>query len=140
MKLLELRGPRTLRPLNVFSALMLGLKMLPAYATESYEDFLSRVGEMPRADQEKMIREALSFVDLRPEDVEGVCSFCADPNGVPYSSANIKNLGIREILEIIVAVCLEIVDIAVDFINDDEKKKLRPSQSTSDKSLPSIQH
>ncbi len=122
MKVLELKGYRSLKALNAFHALMLGVKMLPAYMGESYEDFFSRVNAMPEADQEKVIREGALFVELQRDEVEALVGFCADKNGVPYSAENLKSLGPGEIVEIVVAVCVEISKIKIDLVTPNEKK------------------
>ncbi len=122
MKVLELKGIRSLRALNAFHTLMLGLKMLPAYAMETYEQFYARIETMDDAGQETMIREAAVFVPLTDEDVEAVISFCADPNGVPIGAANVKNLGPKEIHECVVAVCKVIGRIKIDLVADAQKK------------------
>lgn len=121
-KVLELKGYRSLRAMNGFHALMLGLKMLPAYQGESYEEFFERVQKMTPLEQAKLIREAALFVELGKEEVEALVSFATDPNGVPYSAENIKNLGPGEMVEIFVAVGLEIAKIRIDFVSDSEKK------------------
>jgi hypothetical protein len=123
MKVLELKGFKSLRALNTFSTLVLGLKMLPAYMKESYEEFLERLQAMPEADQRKMLLEAAQFVSLEKDEVEAVLSFCTDPNGVPFSSENIKQLGPDQLVEAIVSVCMEIVKIKIDLVDDLEKKK-----------------
>jgi len=123
MKILELKGYNSLRVLQVFSSLMLGLKMLPQYMKETYEDFLIRINAMPVDDQEKMIREAIHFVEIEDTELDAVFSFATDANGVRYSSENIKNLGPHEIKEIIVLVCMEVAKLKIDIINKDEKKK-----------------
>jgi hypothetical protein len=122
MAVRELKGHKSLRALNAFHALMLGLKMLPAYMGESYEDFFSRIEDMPPSDQEKMIREAALFVELQKEEVDALLSFCEDKNGVPYSEANVKNLGPKELVDSIVAVCMEMAKIKIDFVSEAEKK------------------
>lgn len=122
MKVLPLKGFKSLRALNAFHTLMLGLKMLPAYMHEQYEAFYSRLAEMPPADQEKMIREAALFVELQEEELKALISFCADANGVPYSDENVKNLGPKEFHEMIVAVCVAISKIKIDLVSDSEKK------------------
>lgn len=122
MTVLELRGFKSLRALNAFNTLMLGLKMLPAYMGESYEEFFDRVSKMEPADQEKLIREAVLFVELQKEEVEAMICFCADPNGVPYTVANMKTLGPKELHEAIVAVCKEIAKIKIDLVGESEKK------------------
>lgn len=108
--------------MNGFHALMLGLKMLPAYQGESYEEFFERVQKMTPLEQAKLIREAALFVELGKEEVEALVSFATDTNGVPYSAENIKNLGPGEMVEIFVAVGLEIAKIRIDFVSDSEKK------------------
>lgn len=122
MKVGELKGFNSYRAMGVFHKLMLGLKMLPAYMGETYEDFFARVEDMPEADQEKMIREAALFVDLDQEEIGSLLVFCKDPNGVPYSAENIKSLGPDTIFEIIVAVCKEIAKIKINFVSEAEKK------------------
>lgn len=122
MKVLELRGFKSLRALNAFNTLMLGLKMLPSYMGESYEEFFGRISEMAPPDQEKIIREAALFVELQKEEVEALITFCADPNGVPYSAENLKNLGPKDLHEMIVAVCKEIAKIRIDLVGESEKK------------------
>ncbi len=122
MNVRELKGYKSLRALNVFHALMLGLKMLPNYAHESYEDFFARVQGLPTSDQEKMIREAALFVTLDREEVEALICFVEDRNGVAYGPENVKNLGPDELHECIVSVCTEISKIKINFVTDSEKK------------------
>lgn len=122
MKVLELKGLKSLRALNAFSALVLGVKMLPAYMGESYEEFLGRVQDMPPKDQKKILIEAVQFVELQPQEVEAILCFCADKNGVPYTSENIGNLKPAELVDAIVSVCSEIVKMKIDLLSDKEKK------------------
>lgn len=128
IKVLELRGLKSLRALNAFNTLLLGLKMLPSYMGETYEDFLGRIQAMPFDDQMKMIREAAMLVPLEKEEVEAIVCFCADKNGVPYEAANIKTLSPGDLVEIIVAVCGEIAKMKIDFVSENEKKKSMTSQ------------
>lgn len=122
LRVLELKGYKSLRALNAFHTLMLGLKMLPQYMGETYEDFFARVEQMPKADQIKMIREAALFVNLEKEEVEALVCFCTDKNGIPYQAANLDNLKPDELHEVIVAVCTEISQIKIDFVSTNEKK------------------
>jgi hypothetical protein len=138
MRVLELRGYKSLKALQAFHSLMLGLKMLPAYVGEKYEDFYARVSEMPESDQEKMIREAVLFVDLPLEEVSALVGFCADGNGVPYGDAQLKAMGPKQIHEIIVAVCMEISRIKIDFVTDAEKKKSLDSRLIHEQPSSSI--
>lgn len=133
MRVLELKGYKSLRALNAFHALMLGLKMLPSYMGDSYEDFYSKLEAMAPGDQEKMIREAALFVELQKEEVEALVCFCTDKNGVPYSAENTKNLGAQELFEMVVAVCVEISKIKIDFVSDEQKKKSINAPSMSER-------
>jgi hypothetical protein len=129
MKVLEIKGYSSLRAFQAYNTLMLGLKMLPAYVSESYESFYTRLTDMPLADQEKMIREAAFFVELRKEEIEAIVCFCTDPNGVPYSAINVGNLNPKQLIEAIVSVCVELSKFKIDLVSEDEKKKYRNSQS-----------
>lgn len=130
VKVLELKGTKSLRAFNAFQTLMLGLKMLPAYREEPYEDFYARIEGLDEAKQEQIIREATFFVQLEKEEVEAVMSFCADPNGVPYSAENIKNLSPAQFIDGIVAVCMQFAKMKVSFVTEERKKKSAISQST----------
>lgn len=122
IKVLEIRGLKSLRALNAFNVLLLGLKMLPSYMGETYEDFLAKVQAMPEKDQRMLLKEAALFVELQKEEVEALLTFCVDANGVPFSSENIKNLGPDKLIEAIVEVCFEISKIKIDLVSEKEKK------------------
>jgi hypothetical protein len=138
MRVLELKGYKSLKALNAFHTLMLGLKMLPAYCGESYEDFFAKIETLPEASQEKLIREAALFVELQKDEVESLICFCTDANGVPYTAENLKSLGPDELHECIVQVCLAISKIKINFVSESEKKNLKISQSTLDESSQKI--
>lgn len=130
MQVLELKGLKSLRAFNMFNALMLGLKMLPMYASESYESFYEKIKAMSPADQEKMIREAAAFVELDKDEVESALSFVTDANGLPIGPNNIKNMGPAEIFEAIVAVAKKVAEIKIDLVSEAEKKNSQDSQLT----------
>lgn len=113
----------SLRVLNAFNALMLGLKMLPVYLSESYEDFLGRIHDMPPEDQEKMIREAVHFVQLQRDELEAIMGFAVDANGAPYCAASLKTIDAKDLVDGVVAVCMMIAKMKIDLVSDHEKKK-----------------
>lgn len=131
MKISPLKGYKALRALNGFHALLLGLKMLPQYILKDYETFYSDFKDKTEEQKEKLIREAVVFVQLAQDEVEAIVSFASDKNGIPYSDVNIKNLDLGQIHEIIVAVCMEIGKIRVELVSESEKKNSLGSQSTS---------
>ena len=131
IKVRELRGVKSLNAMNAFSALMLGLKMLPAYQGLAFEEFYEAVQKMPPADQRKLIREAAMFVKLEQDELNDLCSFACDANGVPYSTENIGNLGPGDIIDVIEAVCMEFAKIKVNLVSETEKKKSKTSRLTA---------
>lgn len=123
MKLLELKGLKSLRALNTFHRLMLGIKMLPSYMLEDYDAFYARVEKMPTVDQRRVLTEAARMVDLSPEEFEALACFATDDNGVPFDSNSLKNLKPDKLVEIIVEVGMLFMKINLDFTTPDEKKK-----------------
>lgn len=115
--------------MNAFHALLLGLKMLPAYMAKDYVEFFEEFGDRTEEEKEMLLREAVSFVELSEDEVKALLSFTTDANGIPYSSANVKNLEAGEIFERIVAVCMEIGRIEINLVSNEEKKSLKGSQS-----------
>jgi hypothetical protein len=122
IKVLELKGYHSLRALNAFSALMLGIKMLPQYMGEDYDSFMDRVKEMPKEKQRELFKTAARHIELEKGEVEALLCFCTDPNGIPYKAENLGNLNPEKIVDIIVEVCLKIAEIKVDMVTDSEKK------------------
>lgn len=129
-KVLPLKGYKSLKALNAFHALLLGLKMLPSYISQSYESFYESFKDKSDADKERLIREAALFVQLQQDEVEALVAFVTDPNGVPYSAANVNNLSVDELHEVIVTVCMEIGKIRIDILGEHEKKNYPASALT----------
>jgi len=122
MKMRELSGVESLGPFNIFYMLMFGLNQLPPYNGEKFSDFMSRVQEMPPADQENIIRLAAVLIHLEPEEV-GLCvRFFEDAKGVPYDRTNVRNLSPSELFEMIVTATKACAAIPINLITQDEKK------------------
>lgn len=119
----EIKGLKSLRVMNAYSSLLLGVKMMPEYMHLEYNDFLGELEKASDKEKLKVFFAAASFVQLEQSEVEAIVSFCKDQNGVPYSPENIKNLGPKELIDIIVSVCFEMSKIKIDLITDEEKKK-----------------
>lgn len=120
-------GLKALKAFQAFNRLLLGLKMLPAYIEEPYEQFYEAFLDKTDGEKETFLREALAFVDLEPFEVEAFASFAKDGNGIHYTPANLKNLKFDQIFEIVVAVGMEIGRIRVDLVSDSEKKNSQTS-------------
>lgn len=132
MNILPIKGFKSLKALNAFHTLLLGFKMLPAYIELSYEKFHQDFQGKSESEKEKVLREAVLFVQLAEDEVEALISFATDKNGIPLSRMNMKNLGPDELHEIIVAVCMEIGRIRIDILSEAEKKNFDRGQSTSE--------
>lgn len=131
-KCLPLKDYKSLRALNAFSALLIGMKMLPAHAHYTLEEFFALIEAMSPEDQVTILTNGAKIVALDQEEVKALVCFCTDKNGIPYSVENLKNLGPGELVEVIVTVCMEVIqNINVDLVTKDEKKKSNPSPLTS---------
>lgn len=128
MKILPLKGYKSLKALNAFHTLLLGLKMLPMHFAEPYDEFYANFADKTDAEKEKFLREAVIFVPLQPEEVEALVAFATDKNEIPYSAVNLKNLGPDELVECIVSVCMEIGRIKIELVSESEKKKSLSSE------------
>lgn len=123
MKVLAIKGSNALNALQGFSALLLGFKMLPSRIAEDFEHYYESFKDKTDPEKEKVLREALMFVNLKKDEIEAIVSFATDKNGIPYSAASIKNMELKDLFEVIIAVCMEIGRIKISLVSDDEKKK-----------------
>lgn len=131
-KCLPLIGIRSLRALNAFSALLLGMKMMPGQAHLTYEEWITIVAAMEPEDQLKTFIHAAKFVALDPEEVKSLVCFCTDKNGIAYTEANVKTLTPSDLIEVIATVSMEIVqNIHIDLVHEEEKKNLSHLPLTS---------
>lgn len=140
MKILELKGYKSLKALTGFHTLLLTLKMLPMNMEIPYTTFYAAFNDKTDEEKETDLRLALSFMHLEQEEIESLVCFACDANDVPYTTANIKNLAMEEIFEIIVKVCMQIGKIKVSLVTEEEKKKFQTSALTSVEPTSSIQN
>ncbi len=134
MKVLPIKGLNGLNALKGLSALLLGYFILALPGKQDCDDFetyFESFKTKTEADKEKILRAALLFVRIEALEVEAMMSFVQDKNGIAYSAVSIKNMPLLEMIEIIVAVCLEIGKIKVTILSEDEKKKFPSSQLIS---------
>lgn len=123
INVLPLVGFKSLRALNAFHSLLLGLKMLPIYLDVDYVSFFDSFKLKTEAEKESALRQALAFVNLTNEELDALISFSTDSNGIRYTSINRENLKAEEIFEIVIAVCMEIGRIEITLVSEAEKKK-----------------
>ena len=123
IKTKTVEGPTSYRVYNAYCSLVLGLHYMPINTNgQQYDEFLETVEAMPPEDQEKCFRQAARLTNLEKDDLLAMLSFCVDPNGVPYGPVNVKNLNPKMIVEMIVAVCMQIAGMRIDLVSEAEKK------------------
>lgn len=121
-KVLPLVGYKSLRALNAFHMIMMGLKMIPIYAFIPYEEFFKSFDDKSEKEKEVFLREGLAIIELKEDEVDALIGFCCDGNGIPYGKSNTKNLDLKEIYECCLSVLVEISKIEISFITESEKK------------------
>ena len=117
-----LTGIKSLRAFGCYHTLLLGIKMTPLYIATNYSDFLGAFEAMKERDKEKILREACLLVPIEGEEVEALCGFVKDENGIAIGRESLKSLTPDKIIDILVAVCLEFSRIKVFMVNDEIKK------------------
>lgn len=122
MNLLPLKGPKSVRALQAFQVLVLCGNMLPEYMGMEREAYGKMADELSEADKEKLLRKILTTIPTQEEEIYVLAAFATDKHGVPFSKVNIDNLGPAQIVEILVAVCMEIAKIKITMVTDEEKK------------------
>lgn len=127
MKPILLEGPNSLVALRVFTSLLLGLNMLPAYSEMSFEQFLNCIYDMSPTDQEKIFREALMHVPLDPQDILSLGEFILDANGVPYAVPQMKKMALDQMFELVVVSCKNVASMRIKMLTESEKKNLKIS-------------
>lgn len=115
-------GPDSLRACAAFHKLLLMYKMLPLYIEMGFKEFFDSVAEKSESEQETIVRQCLALNELTDPEIFALMRFTKDKNGVPYSPVNIKNLGLKDLHEHLVAVCMRIAQIKVDLVTPEEKK------------------
>ena len=128
-EVLQLTGYESIRGFYAYHKLMLGLNMLPSYIKENYRSFYTRISALPESDKIAILKEAAIFVELEKHEVEALCYFCTDKNGIRYTSVNMKSLSPVELVDIIHSVCFEMSKLDIDLLSEEEKKNSLSSQS-----------
>lgn len=133
-KVTDLIGLKGWNAYSVFQRLMIGVKMLPFYDQMSYEEFYNYLDELPPQEQLKYIKQALLLVKMEGSEVLTLIECCSDPNGIAYGEAHLKSMPLDKMFDLMVEACVELSKIKINFISEDEKKKLRRFPSTSGES------
>lgn len=127
IKTKELRGLQSVWALNAYSTLVYGLATEQACLGQDYETSTAKFEALPLADKEKQLRHALQIVNLSKDDMQNLLAFALDVNGIPYSQKNVDKLPPMELVEAMLAVCLELAQLRPQICPEDAKKNLNPA-------------
>lgn len=127
VKLLPLRGLKSVHALCSFNALLFGLHCTPEHAGKSEEEFYNWWDALSHSDKEKYIVYAIGLCKLSEEEMLDLLAFCADANGIPLGRENITSAKPDYIVECIKTVCMAIADIKLKSIGENLKKNSLPT-------------
>lgn len=122
LKVLPLEGLKSLRAFNVFHTLLLGYKMLPSKLNMTYEAFIEEFDSSTEEEKAKILREATALVPIEQEELDALTCFCHDVNDIPFTKVNTAKMNPAQLVDVVVAVCLEISKIKLYSITENVKK------------------
>lgn len=112
----EIKGIKGLYAFKALHTLLFNYYLLPVHDTkESYTQFLKRFNAMPADEKKEVLTQSLYLSGIDEKEIFELVCFATDGNGIHYSRANIGNLEIKVIFEIVVDVCLAICELDVFF-------------------------
>lgn len=122
IKTKELRGLESVWALNAYHTLVRGLAIEQACMGQEMDATFAKFEALDAAGKERELRRAFTLVNLSEEDMQNLLRFALDANGIPYSDRPLKKTGPEELIEAMVAVCLEISKITPRVCPEDVKK------------------
>lgn len=122
IKTKELKGLKSVWALNAYSTLLFGLAAEQAVVGQDYDTTLAKFEALPLEEKAKQLRRALQIVNLQTEDMLNLLAFALDANGVPYDTKRIEKLPPMELVEAMLAVCLQLAQLR-PYICPEEQKK-----------------
>ena len=115
VEVVELKGIKSVKALNIYSQLLLGYKMLPIHIDKTYDEFLEYFSKLDENDKRIIIKQALSAVNMEDTDITTLTSFAKDENGVLYTKSVIDHLPANKIVEVAAEVCMALDRLEVFF-------------------------
>lgn len=132
MRVLTIKGTASFQALTVMQALIYGYWLVPGLSGDkTWKEFREGYYDYSDDEKEHILRNAVGFVKVSPEEIETMLSFIPDKNGIPLCAASIKNLDLGQAFEMMIAVLMEMSKIRISFISESEKKNYQRSQSIS---------
>lgn len=122
IKTLPLQGLKSVYALNAFMTLLFGLATEQRLAGQDFEETYANFEALPIEDKAKQLRHALQIVNLQKEDMLSLLAFAQDKNGIAFTEASVKQMPPGDILDAMLAVCLELAKIKPRTLSEDVKK------------------
>lgn len=122
IKVKELRGLESVWALNAYHTLVRGLALEQACLGQEVDTTLAKFEALDDAGKERELRRAFALVNLGADDMQNLLLFALDANGIPYAKRKLSALGPVELVEAMLAVCMEIAKITPKVCPNDVKK------------------
>ena len=117
-----LKGLKSVWALNAFHTLVWGLAAQQAVLGQDIETTTAKFEALPLDKKEQQIRHALQIVNLTAEDMLNLLEFAKDQNGIPYSQKKLEDLPPQELMDAMLAVCMELAKIKPQICPEELKK------------------
>ncbi|MDR3112935.1 MAG: hypothetical protein LBU09_00985 [Endomicrobium sp.] len=115
MQIKELKGLKSVKALNVYCKLVIGLSLTHLNKEKSIDDFRKAFEEYEIEKRKTLLKFACLLVQLEKDEVSALTSFAVDENNVAYEEPALAYLKPSEIVGIMSEVALKISEIKIFF-------------------------
>jgi len=122
IKILPLVNLKSVQAFCAYNNVLFGLHCSPSNMGKTDEQFFDWFDGLTEEEKEKQLRFGLSLAKISTEEMLDLCYFASDENGIQYTEINLKKLNPKEIIEIMLAVCIAMTKIKVNSVSDEQKK------------------
>ena len=122
IKVKELRGLESVWALNAYHTLVRGLALEQACLGQEVDTTLAKFEALDDAGKERELRRAFALVNLGADDMQNLLLFAEFTNSLHSSIPGRSALGPVELVEAMLAVCMEIAKITPKVCPEDVKK------------------
>ncbi|MDR3243820.1 MAG: hypothetical protein LBT79_03630 [Elusimicrobiota bacterium] len=115
MKIKELKGLKSVKALNVYMKLVIGIAMTYFNKEKSFDAFLKNFEGYDLEKKRTLLKLACLIVQLEEDEVEALTRFAVDDDDIAYERPALSNLKTSELVAIMVEVLLKISEVEVFF-------------------------
>ena len=121
---MELKGINSYYALTTFHCVVLRITQLPSFDGYSEEQILESFNQLTQEQITALLRKSIDLIPLSEKEILSLIVFQKDRNGVPLGLHSLKNFNPYEIRELCLNTLIEISKIKINFVTDDEIKRL----------------